>query len=168
MAGCSSIIDYMFFAYMKSNLTIPFFCILLASCFSGCNGNQFYSGNEISPVTPLVDKESASSDEPTLRKGNLEVFLLGRNGLEIEALLGVPEEKDSEDGNFLVWRYRRAVFDEATSTTYGWSHLTLKFVRGLCSNISVDLEHPPIPVDEKTEVNRNSILPGTSLFRKFQ
>jgi hypothetical protein len=68
----------------------------------------------------------------------------------------------------VVWRYRRVVFDEATSITYGWSRLTLQFARGLCSKVSVDLEHPLIPVDENTEVNRSSGSPGSPLFRKFQ
>ena len=98
----------------------------------------------------------------------MDFFDLGRNGLEIETLFGVPYEKDSEDGNLVVWRYRRAVFDEATNITYGWSRLTLKFARGLCSKVSVDLEHPPIPVEENTEVNRRSGSPALPLFRKFQ
>ena len=134
----------------------------------GCKGNQFSSGNDGMHAIPPEDGESASSDEPVLRKGNLDFFILGRNQLEIEALLGVPHERDSENGNLVIWRYRRAVFDEATSITYGWSQLSLSFLRGLCSKVSVDLEHPPIPVEENTEVNRSSGSPALPLFRKFQ
>ena len=68
----------------------------------------------------------------------------------------------------MVWRCRLAVLDEATSITYGWSQLTLKFSGGLCSKVSVDLEHLPIPVDENTEVNRSSGSSALPLFRKFQ
>ena len=153
---------------MDPVLTIRGFLLLVCICFFGCNGNQFPSGNEGVQATPLEDGESASPDEPVLIKGNLDFFVLGRNQLEIEALLGVPHERDSEKGNFVVWRYRRAVLDEATSITYGWSQLTLKFSGGLCSKVSVDLEHLPIPVDENTEVNSRSVSPGSSLFRKFQ
>ena len=134
----------------------------------GCKGNQFSSGNDAMQAIPPENGESASSDEPVLRKGNLDFFILGRNQLEIEALLGVPHERDSENGNLVIWRYRRAVFDEATSITYGWSQLSLKFSGGLCSKVSVDLEHLPIPVDENTEVNSRSVSPRSSLFRKFR
>ncbi len=168
MAGWSSIVEYIFFPLMNPALTIPFFCLLVCSVLFGCNGNRFSSGNEDREPAPLRDGESFSKSEPVLRKGNLDFFVLGRNGLEIETLFGVPYEKDSEDGNLVVWRYRRAVFDEATNITYGWSRLTLKFARGLCSKVSVDLEHPPIPVDENTEVNRSSGSPALPLFRKFQ
>lgn len=168
MFNWSPIVEYMFFHLMNPNLTIPFFCLMVCFCFYGCNGNQFSFRNDVLQTTPLRDAESSSSDEPVLKKGNLEIFVLGRNGLEIETLFGVPYEKDSEDGNLVVWRYRRAVFDEATSTTYGWSRLTLKFSRGLCSKVSVDLEHPPMQVDENSEVKRNSVSSGSSLFRKFQ
>ena len=168
MAGWSSIVEYIFFPLMNPALTIPFFCLLVCSVLFGCNGNRFSSENVDRESVPLRDGESSSKSEPVLRKGNLDFFVLGRNGLEIETLFGVPYEKDSEDGNLVVWRYRRAVFDEATNITYGWSRLTLKFARGLCSKVSVDLEHPPIPVDENTEVNRNSGSPALPLFRKFQ
>ena len=153
---------------MHPLLTIRGLLLLVCICFFGCNGNQFPSGNEGMQATPLEDGESASPDEPVLIKGNLDFFVLGRNQLEIEALLGVPHERDSEKGNLVVWRYRRAVLDEATSITYGWSQLTLKFSGGLCSKVSVDLEHPPIPVEENTEVNRSSGSPALPLFRKFQ
>ena len=153
---------------MDPVLTIRGFLLLVCICFFGCNGNQFSSGNEVVPAVPSRDGESSSESEPVLRKGNLKFFALGRNGLEIESLFGVPEEKESEGGNLVVWRYRRAVFDEATSTTYGWSRLTVTFARGLCSEVSVDLEHPPIPVEENAEVNRNLDSSGSSLFRKFQ
>lgn len=132
------------------------FLLLVCICLFGCKGNQFSSSNDGMPVIPLEDGESASPGEPVLRKGNLDYFILGRNQLEIETLLGVPLERDSENGNLVVWRYRRAVFDEATSITYGWSQLSLSFLRGLCSEVSVDLEHPPIPVEESIEVNPSS------------
>ena len=77
-------------------------------------------------------------------------------------------KRDSEKGNLVVWRCRLAVLDEATSITYGWSQLSLSFFRGLCSKVSVDLEHPPIPVEESTEVNPSSGSSQLPLFRKFQ
>ena len=153
---------------MNSSFKIPFFCLLVCIVLFGCNGNRFFSGNEDREPASLRDGESSSKSEPILRKGNLDFFVLGRNRLEIETLIGVPYEKYSEDGNLVVWRYRRAVFDEATSTTYGWSRLTVTFARGLCSEVSVDLEQPPIPVEENAEVNRNLDSSGSSLFRKFQ
>ena len=153
---------------MHPLLTIRGLLLLVCICFFGCNGNQFHSGNEGMQPTPLEDGESASPDEPVLIKGNLDFFVLGRNQLEIEALLGVPHERDSEKGNLVVWRYRRAVLDEATSITYGWSQLTLKFSGGLCSKVSVDLEQPPVPVEENTEVNPSSGSSQLPLFRKFQ
>ena len=168
MADCSSIVYLIIFCLMDPVLTIRGFLLSVCICFFGCNGNQFPSGNEGVQATPLEDGESASPDEPVLRKGNLDFFILGRNQLEIEALLGVPHERDSENGNLVIWRYRRAVFDEATSITYGWSQLSLSFLRGLCSKVSVDLEHPPIPVEESTEVNPSSGSSRLPLFRKFQ
>ena len=153
---------------MHPIFTIRGFLLLVCICFFGCNGKQYPSGNEGMQATPLEDGESASPDEPVLRKGNLNFFILGRNQLEIEALLGVPHERDSENGNLVVWRYRRAVFDEATSITYGWSQLSLSFLRGLCSKVSVDLEQPPVPVEENTEVNPSSGSSQLPLFRKFQ
>tara|TARA_B100001094_G_scaffold318733_1_gene362671 strand:- start:1349 stop:1831 length:483 start_codon:yes stop_codon:yes gene_type:complete len=156
----SHIVEINTFHPMSSAFKIPFFNLLVCIFLIGCNGNKFSSENE--------DSESSSKSEPVLRKGNLGIFVLGRNRLEIETLFGIPYEKYSEDGNLVVWRYRRAVFDEATSITYDWSRLNLKFTRGLCSNVSVDLEQRPLADDESTEVDRSSVSPALPLFRKLQ
>jgi hypothetical protein len=167
MSCLRSNVVYSFSLLMNPVFKLPFFCLLVSSVLFGCNGNQFSSGNEDWKSDPFRDGEISFDSDSVLISGNLEIFLVGRNGAEIKALFGVPREKGYENDDFFVWRYRRAVFDEATSTIYGWSRLTLKFKNGLCSKIFVDLEHPPIPVDDNTEVNTSLDAPKLPLFRKF-
>ena len=77
------------------------------------------------------------------RKSNLEALAIGRNRIEIEALMGEPDGKSLDGGNGYLWDYRRPVYDELTETTYGWSLISFKFLKGLCAYVNINLEQPP-------------------------
>ena len=77
------------------------------------------------------------------RKSNLEALAIGRNRIEIEALMGEPEGKSLDGGNGYLWDYRRPVYDESTEVTYGWSLISFKFLKGLCAYVNINLEQPP-------------------------
>ena len=115
------------------------------TCLTGCGGGHFSSvngGGQTGQVA-LFGQGASSSSQEVLRKGNLEFLTLGRNKKEVEALLGSPEKRDTEDGILVLWEYRRAVFDEVTNNTFAWSRVILMFEAGLCSRVTVDLQHPP-------------------------
>jgi len=38
----------------------------------------------------------------------------------------------------------KPVYDEASDQVYGWSLISFKFLKGLCSTVNVRLEHPPV------------------------
>ena len=85
---------------------------------------------------------------PVLRKLNLQTLTVGKNRIEIEKLMGEPEGKSLDGGNGYLWDYRRPVYDEASDQIYGWSLISFKFISGLCSNVNVRLEHPPIQLTD--------------------
>ena len=130
---------------------LPYCLPAALACLLGCGGGHFSSGNggQAGQVA-LFGQGSSSSSQEVVRKGNLEFLSLRRNQEEVEALLGSPQKRGSEDGILVEWEYRRAVFDEVTGITFGWSRVTLTFDGGLCSKVTVDLQHPPPPVTAVT------------------
>ena len=123
------------------------YCLPTAlACLTGCVGGDYSSGNgDQAGQVALFGQGGPSSSQEVVRKGNLEFLSLRRNREEVEALLGSPQKRGSEDGILVEWEYRRAVFDEVTGITFGWSRVILTFEAGLCSEVTVDLQHPPPP-----------------------
>ena len=100
---------------------------------------------------------------PVLRKLNLQTLTIGRNRIEIEELMGPPEGKSLDGGNGFLWDYRRPVYDEATNKVYGWSLISFKFLKGLCSSVNIRLETPPLqlttPQPEENVADNNGESP---------
>ena len=97
---------------------------------------------------------------PVYRKNNLETLSIGRNRIEIEEMMGAPEERSLDGGNGYLWDYRRPVYDEASDTVYAWSLISFKFLKGLCAYVNIRLENPPVqliqdPTGEKLPVPGN-------------
>ena len=40
--------------------------------------------------------------------------MLGKNKIEIQEIMGIPEGRSLDSGNGYLWDYRRPIFDEAT------------------------------------------------------
>ena len=99
------------------------------------------------PVKAPIADVNVPVEEPeykvVYRKSNLEALAIGRNRIEIEALMGEPEGKSLDGGNGYLWDYRRPVYDESTEVTYGWSLISFKFLKGLCAYVNINLEQPP-------------------------
>lgn len=100
---------------------------------------------------------------PVLRKLNLQTLTIGKNRIEIEELIGPPEGKSLDGGNGFLWDYRRPVYDEATNKVYGWSLISFKFLKGLCSSVNIRLETPPLqlttPQPEENVADNNGESP---------
>jgi hypothetical protein len=100
---------------------------------------------------------------PVLRKLNLQTLTIGKNRIEIEELMGPPEGKSLDGGNGFLWDYRRPVYDEATNKVYGWSLISFKFLKGLCSSVNIRLETPPLqlttPQPEENVADNNGESP---------
>ncbi len=135
------------------------FCIIFSSCTQveynrvGQGGGQVVPEGTIDPKLEISTEEvSASVEEPeykvVYRKSNLETLAIGRNRIEIEALMGEPEGKSLDGGNGYLWDYRRPVYDESTEVTYGWSLISFKFLKGLCAYVNISLAQPPPEVIE--------------------
>jgi len=122
--------------------TLPIHSFLILIFVCGCSSNSFPSRN----VTGSSSSENSSvsvPDSQIFRKGNLEFLVINRNRLEVEALLGTPQNLFPRDGILVDWEYRLAVYDEVTQVVFGWSRVILTFESGLCSEIKVELEQLP-------------------------
>ena len=122
--------------------TLPIHSFLILIFVCGCSSNSFPSRN----VTGSSSSENSSvsvPDSQIFRKGNLEFLVINRNRLEVEALLGTPQNLFPRDGILVDWEYRLAVYDEVTQVVFGWSRVILTFESGLCSEIQVELEQLP-------------------------
>ena len=117
--------------------------IFLVSCN---RGNPYRSSADLENYSGTNEDKflSLGKKVPVLRKLNLQTLTVGKNRIEIEKLMGEPEGKSLDGGNGYLWDYRRPVYDEASDQIYGWSLISFKFISGLCSNVNVRLEHPPI------------------------
>ena len=123
---------------------LPIFSFLTLFFVFGCSSSSFPSRNGTVVENSTLNSPRASvPDAKVLRKGNLEFLLLNRNRLEVEALLGTPQNLFSRDGILVDWEYRLAVYDEVTQVVFGWSRVILTFESGLCSEIQVELEQLP-------------------------
>lgn len=140
----------------KSDLTAFLFgslCVIFSSCTSVEYSRVGQGQNSVSTeaMDPSVETPIADVNVPVeepeykvvYRKSNLEALAIGRNRIEIEALMGEPEGKSLDGGNGYLWDYRRPVYDESTEVTYGWSLISFKFLKGLCAYVNINLEQPP-------------------------
>ncbi len=103
--------------------------------FVGCNRTALRS----SP-SGIGSNSTASS---FYKKSNLEYLTLGRNGIEVEDLMGQPEGRTLGQKSDYLWDYRRPVKDEETGEIFDWSLITFHFSQGICSSIDITLAHPP-------------------------
>jgi hypothetical protein len=121
-------------------------CMLI---LTACNNSRKYGGNNLGQVSLLQTSDGTSEigfeskDLPVLSKTNLQTLLLGKNRIEVEEIMGVPEGKSLDGGNGYLWDYRRPIFDDSTEQVYEWSLVSFKFIGGLCTNINIRLENPP-------------------------
>ena len=79
-------------------------------------------------------------EEKVYRKANLEIFLPGKNHLEIVEILGQPHSY-SEDaaGRVITWEYSLEVLDQATGLTFYLSRVRLTLEKGVCVDVQVEL-----------------------------
>lgn len=129
---------------------------------SSCNrGNPYRSQTSLNNFSGLNEEKflSLGKNVPVLRKLNLQTLTIGKNRIEIEELMGPPEGRSLDGGNGYLWDYRRPVYDEASDRIYGWSLISFKFLSGLCSNVNVRLEDPPVqltnPKQDKIDLTQD-------------
>jgi hypothetical protein len=103
--------------------------------FVGCNRPSFRG----SP-NGFGSNSTASS---FYKKSNLEYLTLGRNRIEVEELMGLPEGRTLGEKSDYLWDYRRPVKDEKTGEIFDWSLITFHFSQGICSSIDITLANPP-------------------------
>ena len=103
--------------------------------FVGCNRPAFIgSPNGIG---------SNSTTSSFYKKSNLEYLTLGRNRIEVQELMGLPEGRTLGEKSDYLWDYRRPVKDEKTGEIFDWSLITFHFSQGICSSIEITLANPP-------------------------
>jgi hypothetical protein len=134
---------------LRMQLAAPFLCVGVACLFliTSCNRGETFSrlgqGIGIAPNQGQTEFKLAEN-QVVYRKNNLETLSIGRNRIEIEEMMGPPEGRSLDGGNGYLWDYRRAVYDEVSDTTYRWSLVSFKFLKGLCAYVTIRLEHPPV------------------------
>ena len=101
----------------------------------GCNRSTFNTRQDRNGLD--------SSVSSYYKKSNLEYLTLGRNRIEVEELMGLPEGRTLGDKSDYLWDYRRPVIDEETGETFDWSLITFHFSQGICSSIDITLANPP-------------------------
>jgi len=119
--------------------------------FVGCNRSAFRgSPNGIG---------SNSTTSTFYKKSNLEYLTLGRNRIEVEELMGLPEGRTLGEKSDYLWDYRRPVKDEETGEIFDWSLITFHFSQGICSSIDITLANPPPQLleEEKTYNKDNGL-----------
>ena len=119
--------------------------VLVLFNFSCTKSNNPYRSNSNLQNLEMHSQVVGNAEKvPVLRKLNLQTLTIGKNRIEIEELMGPPEGKSLDGGNGFLWDYRRPVYDEATNKVYGWSLISFKFLKGLCSSVNIRLETPPL------------------------
>ena len=103
---------------------------------------------------------SNSTTSSFYKKSNLEYLTLGRNGIEVEDLMGQPEGRTLGQKSDYLWDYRRPVKDEETGEIFDWSLITFHFSQGICSSIDITLANPPLQLleEENTFSKDNGII----------
>jgi hypothetical protein len=126
--------------------------LLLIIVFVGCNRTALRS----SP-SGIGSNSTASS---FYNKSNLEYLTLGRNGIEVEELMGQPEGRTLGQKSDYLWDYRRPVRDEETGEIFDWSLITFHFSQGTCSSIDITLANPPPQLleEENTYTKDNGLI----------
>ena len=127
------------------------------------SNNPYRSGSNLQNLEMHSQVVGNAEKVPVLRKLNLQTLTIGKNRIEIEELMGPPEGKSLDGGNGFLWDYRRPVYDEATNKVYGWSLISFKFLKGLCSSVNIRLETPPLqlttPQPEENVADNNGESP---------
>ena len=134
---------------LKMQLVAPFLWVAVVYLFltTSCNrGDTFSRSGQGPSIAPNQGQAEFKLSEKQViyRKNNLETLSIGRNRIEIEEMMGPPEGRSLDGGNGYLWDYRRAVYDEVSDTTYRWSLVSFKFLKGLCAYVTIRLEHPPV------------------------
>jgi hypothetical protein len=103
---------------------------------------------------------SNSTASSFYNKSNLEYLTLGRNGIEVEELMGQPEGRTLGQKSDYLWDYRRPVRDEETGEIFDWSLITFHFSQGICSSIDITLANPPPQLleEENTYTEDNGLI----------
>ena len=138
--------------------------VLVSFNFSCTKSNNPYRSDSSLQNLEMHSQVVGNAEKvPVLRKLNLQTFTIGKNRIEIEELMGPPEGKSLDGGNGFLWDYRRPVYDEATNKVYGWSLISFKFLKGLCSSVNIRLETPPLqlttPRPEENVADNNGESP---------
>ena len=121
--------------------------IFLFSVFGCIRSNSISGENSFKIPKTLGSGEREinfeSKNLPLYSKRNLQTLMLGKNKIEIQEIMGIPEGRSLDGGNGYLWDYRRPIYDESTEKVYEWSLVSFKFIGGLCSSINIRLEDPP-------------------------
>jgi hypothetical protein len=118
------------------------FLITLLCFFGGCEKNKIGLKNK-----SVVSTQKA--EEKSFRKFNLEYLMVGKNQIEVEDLMGLPEGKTLGQDGVYLWDYRRPVYDDETGNIFEWSLITFHFSQGKCSRVDVSLSDLPAQLSDQ-------------------
>tara|TARA_B100000085_G_C18267189_1_gene400517 strand:- start:150 stop:605 length:456 start_codon:yes stop_codon:yes gene_type:complete len=121
---------------------LVFASMLMSACRKSKNADVNYSYQNYQ-ASEAKEIGFESKDLRVYNKRNLQSLMLGKNKIEVEEIMGLPEGKSLDGGAGYLWDYRRPIFDESTEKVYEWSLVSFKFLGGLCSEVRVRLEDPP-------------------------
>jgi hypothetical protein len=111
---------------------------LLFATLCGCQKNRL-GGEMNGSILTAQGKESN-----TFHKFNLQYLMIGKNQIEVEDLMGLPEGRTLGQDGFYLWDYRRPVLDDESGKVFEWSLVTFYFLQGKCSKVDVTLSNPPV------------------------
>jgi hypothetical protein len=111
---------------------------LLFATLCGCQKNRL--GGEKNGSLLTVQR----TEERPLQKFNLQYLMVGKNQIEVEELMGVPEGRTLGQDGYYLWDYRRPVLDDESDKVFEWSLVTFYFSQGKCSKVDVTLSDPPV------------------------
>ena len=88
---------------------------------------------------------------------NLEYLAIGRNSLEVESFMGVPEGRSLEQNGDFLLDYRRPLKDTDSGEVYDWSLITFRFNQGKCTSLEFGLANKPTQLTDPQEFTPYSV-----------
>ena len=120
---------------MHKNI-LPTITIVCLCTITGCVGVKSFPVS----IENSTTKESALENK-AYKKFNLEYLALGKNQIEVEKLMGLPEGRSLGQNEYML-DYRRAVLNEQTGK-FSIEFDYLIFNQGKC--ISIDIQYSDKP-----------------------
>ena len=131
---------------MRKNLINFIISGVILFIFSACRNNPYRNNNGARSYNYESEVKEINFESKNLAvysKRNLQSLMLGKNKIEVQEIMGLPEGKSLDGGNGYLWDYRRPIFDDSTEKVYEWSLVSFKFIGGLCNEVKISLQNPP-------------------------